>query len=256
MNKRIGLALGSGAMRGLAHIGVMQVLEREGIHIDVVAGTSMGAVIAGSIAAGRSGLEMERIACELQEMSYFDLAMPRQGLIAGNRVKKLCGQFVYGKTFEEARMPCAIVACDLATGEEVVFSKGSMEDAIRASVSIPGVFVPMEIDGRQYVDGGLVNRVPVSVARSLGADVVIGVDVGYRGEEVHVKKSLANVMLRAFDIMEWQIAKLRTSDCDIMLRPDVREMQTFQMTQAAQCIAKGREVARANIAKIRELVEG
>ncbi|GHU73278.1 putative NTE family protein YlbK [Clostridia bacterium] len=249
----IGLALGAGAMRGLAHIGVLQVLEREHIPIDVVTGTSIGAIVAGAHAVRRTGLEMERIVTELQELSYFDLALPHKGMLAGKRVQKLCGQIVRNMSFEDTAKPCAVVACALDTGEEVVFDSGLMEDAIRASISIPGVFVPYEIDGRQYMDGGLVNRVPVTTARALGATKVIGVDVGYRGEPMQ-PKGLLSIMLQAFDIMEWHIARLKFSTADLMIVPDVRDLNPTHMNHAAQAIAKGREAARAALPQIRKLI--
>jgi NTE family protein len=251
----IGLALGAGAMRGLAHIGVIEVLEREHIPIDVVSGTSIGAIVAGAYAAGRSGLELERIARELQELSYFDLALPRMGMIAGKRVQKLCGQLTRNKTFDQTRIPCGMVACALDTGDELIITEGLMEDAIRASISIPGIFVPVEIDGRLYVDGGLVNRVPVTVCRMLGAQRVIGVDVGYRGEAVK-PHGLIGIMLQAYDIMEWQVAKERSNNADVMLVPDVRGLNPAHMLQAADCIARGREAARAALPSIQAFLEG
>jgi NTE family protein len=240
-------------MRGLAHIGVLQVLERERIPIDVVSGASIGAVIACAHAARRTGLELERIVAELQELSYFDLALPRKGVLAGNRVRKLCGQVVRNLAFEEASKPCAVVACALDTGEEVVFKNGSMEDAIRASISIPGVFVPHEINGRLYVDGGLVNRVPVTTAREMGAKLVIGVDVGYRGEPVQ-PKGVIGVMMQAFDIMEWHLARMKFSTADLMIIPDVRELNPVHMNHAAKAIARGREAAREALPRIREML--
>ncbi|GHU69368.1 esterase [Clostridia bacterium] len=249
----IGLALGAGAMRGLAHIGVLQVLERENIPVDVVTGTSIGAIIACAHAVGRSGLELERIVAELQELSYFDLALPRMGVLVGKRVQKLCGQIVRNSTFEEGVKPCAVVACELSTGDEAVFGSGSMEDAIRASISIPGIFVPHEIGGRLYVDGGLVNRVPVTTARELGAEKVIGVDVGYRGEPME-PKGVFGIMMQAFDIMEWHIARLRFSTADLMIVPDVRDLNPAHMNHADKAIARGREAARAALPELKRLL--
>jgi NTE family protein len=251
----IGLALGAGAMRGLAHIGVLQVLEREKIPIDVVTGTSIGAIIACAHAARRTGLEMERIVTELQELSYFDLVLPRRGVLIGKRVQRLCGQIVRGMTFEEGAKPCAVVACALDTGEEAVLHSGSMESAIRASISIPGVFIPHEINGRQYIDGGLVNRVPVTTAREMGAQLVIGVDVGYRGEPVQ-PKGVLGIMMQAFDIMEWHVARLKFSTADIMIVPDVRDLNPAHMNHASRAIARGREAARIALPDIRRLLDG
>ncbi|GHV27408.1 putative NTE family protein YlbK [Clostridia bacterium] len=253
MHPKIGLAFGAGAMRGLAHIGVLQVIEREHIPIDVVTGTSMGSIIAGAYASGRSGLEMEKIARDLQELSYFDLTMPKLGVIQGKRISKLIGQITRNMSFADTRVPCGIVACALETGDEVILTDGSLEDAIRASISIPGVFVPVELDGRLVVDGGLVNRVPVSVARMLGAEKIIGIDVGYRGESVR-PNGLVQVIMQAYEVMEWQVAKYRSNSADIMIVPDVRGMNPAHMMHAADCIARGREAARAMLPDIRAML--
>ena len=250
----IGLALGGGAMRGLAHIGILQVFEREKIPIDVIAGTSIGAVIAGAYAAGRDADTLRRIVLELQQLAYFDLSLPRMGVLSGKRIQKLCGQITKNMTFEEASLPCAMVACALDTGEERILAEGPMDLAIRVSVSVPGVFVPVDIDGRLYIDGGLCNRVPVSVARMLGANRVIGIDVGYRGQPVH-PKGMLSVMLHTYDILEWQVTQMRISGADLMLLPDVREMNPTHMTHAAECIERGRVAAEAALDDIKKLLE-
>jgi NTE family protein len=252
---KLGLALGAGAMRGLAHIGVLQVLLREGVPIDVIAGTSIGAVVAGAYAAGRTADMLEHIACELQELAYFDLTLPKMGVLAGRRVQKLCGQITMNKTFEETHIPCGMVTCALDTGEEIVLTEGPLDVAIRASISIPGVFVPSEIAGRLCVDGGLCNRVPVSVARALGAERVIGVDVGYRGEPMR-PKGMIGILLQSYDIMEWQVARQRSSDADLMISPDVRGMNPAHMAHVSESIAKGREAAEAVLDSIWKLLEG
>jgi len=249
----IGLALGAGALRGLAHIGVLQALEAAAIPIDVIAGTSIGAVIAGAYAAGRSPDEIARIACELQDLAYYDVTLPRMGVVAGNRVLRLCGQLTHGKNFDQTRIPCAMVACALDTGEERVLSEGPMDQAIRASISVPGIFVPTKLDGRLYVDGGLCNRIPVSVARALGAQRVIAVDVGYRGQPFQ-PRNLIEIMLHAFDILEWQVARHRSNGADVMISPEVRDMNPTHMTCAGECIQRGRRAVETALDSIRGLL--
>lgn len=249
----IGLALGSGALRGLAHIGVLQALEAAGIPIDVIAGTSIGAIIGGAYAAGRNPDEIARIACELQELAYYDVTFPRMGVVAGNRVMRLCSQLTHGKRFDQTRIPCAMVACALDTGEERVLREGPMDQAIRASISVPGIFVPTKIDGRLYVDGGLCNRIPVSVARALGAQRVIAVDVGYRGQPVE-PRNLVEIMLHAFDILEWQVTRQRSNGADVMISPDVRDVNPTNMTRAGECIQRGRQAVETALDSIRALL--
>lgn len=240
----IGLALGAGALRGLAHIGVLQVLEREGIPIDIVTGTSIGAIVGGAYVAGRTPDEMSRIVRELQELAYFDVTLPRMGVVAGKRVLRLCGQLTHGKSFEQARLPFAVVTCALDTGDEIVLNTGPMDEAIRASISVPGIFVPVDINGRLCVDGGLCNRIPVSVARAMGADRVIAVDVGYRGQPVE-PRNLIEIVMQAYDILEWQVAQERSNSADIMISPDVRDMNPAHMSHVDTCVERGRLAAEA-----------
>ncbi|MDR2504766.1 MAG: patatin-like phospholipase family protein [Oscillospiraceae bacterium] len=258
---KIGLALGSGAMRGLAHIGVLQVLEREHIPIDVITGTSMGAVIAGAYASGRGGLELEEIVRSVQEMRYFDFTVPKDGMISGKRAHKFMSQLTCHKTFAQTRIPCAMVATDLSNGEEVVLTDGLLGDAIRASISIPGIFVPVkypinadeDTQQRTLVDGGMVNRVPVNTARMLGADYVIAVDVGYRGETIETS-GLLNIFVHALDIMEWEVTREKVNTADVLIVPDVREFNPALVSHSAESIARGREAARAALPEIMKLI--
>ena len=180
---KIGLALGGGAMRGLAHIGAMQVMEEHGIMPDVVAGTSIGAFVGGVYACGMSLKMMERFCYSINEKDLMDVVRPRQGLIGGARIERMLRTLTGNRTFDQARIPFAAVATELERGERFVFQEGPIWEGVRASISIPGIFVPFHTGGHTYVDGGVVDRVPIAAARELGADFVIGVDVGYRGGE-------------------------------------------------------------------------
>ncbi len=180
--KKIGLALGSGGARGWAHIGVIEALEEAGFPVQCVAGTSMGALVGGAFASGRVQ-SLKEVALRLdwkQAIYYFlEVTFPRSGLIDGLKIASFVRQNVGKTNIQTLPMPFATVATDVLTGQEVVIDKGDMIDAIRASISIPGIFTPVSRDGAILVDGGLVNPVPVSVARRLGADVVIAVDLNY-----------------------------------------------------------------------------
>jgi NTE family protein len=175
----VGLALGSGSARGLAHIGVLRAIEEAGIPIGPIAGTSMGAVVGAVHAAGRlpsladalSALDWPRIA------TFFDVVLPKSGLIDGARISRFVRDQIAARDFADLLRPFAAVAADLASGEEVAIRSGDVIEAVRASISVPGIFTPARWNGRLLVDGGVVNPVPVSVARALGAEAVIAVDV-------------------------------------------------------------------------------
>ena len=177
---KIGLALGSGAARGLAHIGVLKVLEENKIPIDLIAGTSIGALVGGAYAVGMSVDEMERIAMEVDWKRLgrlMDFVIPRAGFINGKKVKTFIKTLVKNKKIEELKIPFAAVATDIYTGEEVVIQQGLIVEAIRASASIPGIFTPVRNGGKILVDGGLVNPIPISVVKKMGADIIIAVNV-------------------------------------------------------------------------------
>jgi NTE family protein len=177
---KIGFALGGGVARGLFHIGVLSVLEENHIYPDIIVGTSMGAVIGALYASGLSAAEIKKNALELdwkQMYRFADIAMPRRGFIQGNRVTSFLKRLLKEKSFSQLEKKFACVATDIMTGEQVVMLKGSLVEALRASISMPAIFTPVKRRGRYLVDGGLVNVVPVSVCRDLGADYVIGVNV-------------------------------------------------------------------------------
>jgi NTE family protein len=180
--KKIGLALGSGGARGLAHLGVIRALREAGLDADMVAGTSMGALVGMGLAAGRLD-EMREVVLHLdwkQALHYFvEARIPRSGLIDGARVLEFIRRHSRDRRIEELDIPCAAVATDLASGGEVILDRGETAGAIRASIAVPGLFTPVHLGGRLLVDGGLVNPLPVNVARRLGADVVIAVDVAH-----------------------------------------------------------------------------
>jgi len=179
--KKIGLALGSGSARGWAHIGVIKALSEAGIRVDYVSGTSVGAVV-GAVFASGAIHTFEEVVLELdwrRVVSFLDVVFPKSGLIDGSRIADFVRTHVGEKDFEDLFLPFCAVSTDLATGREVVFQKGDIIEAVRASISIPGIFTPLRKDDKTLVDGGLVNPVPVSVAREMGADLVIAVDLNH-----------------------------------------------------------------------------
>ena len=178
---KVGLALGSGSARGLAHIGVLRAIEEAGIEVDIIAGTSMGALVGAVYAAGKlNELEATFQSFDWKKtVSFFDVVLPKSGLLDGAKVSDLVREHVQSMRIEALPKSFAAVATDIASGEEVTIARGDVIDAVRASISVPGVFTPMRVNGRILVDGGLVNPVPVSVARAMGADIVIAVDLNH-----------------------------------------------------------------------------
>jgi NTE family protein len=179
---RIGLALGSGSARGLAHIGVIRAIEEAGIPIHCIAGTSMGALIGAVHAAGKlDELEATFQAFDWKKtLSFFDVVLPKSGLLDGAKISELVRDHVRAETLEALLKPFNAVATDIASGEEVVIASGDVIEAVRASISVPGIFTPVRSGERVLVDGGLTNPVPVSVARAMGADIVIAVDLNHQ----------------------------------------------------------------------------
>jgi NTE family protein len=178
---KIGLALGSGSARGLAHIGVIRAIEESGVNVDVVAGTSIGALIGAVYASGRlDALERAFRSIDWKSIgSFFDPVFPKSGLIDGRKIAEFVQTHVTSQSIRQLPIPFCAIAADIMSGEEVILRDGDLTEAIRASISVPGIFTPVRMNARILVDGGLVDPVPVSAARALGADVVIAVDLNH-----------------------------------------------------------------------------
>lgn len=253
MKKKVGIALGAGSTKGFAHIGVLQVLEENHIPIDLIAGSSIGAIVASIYAAGTDLHMLEKFALHMNMREYLDLGKPSAGgLIRGNRIEELIRLFTHRKNFDETRIPLYCVAVDAAHGELVALHEGAVSRAARASMSIPGIFMPVEIDGRIYVDGGVIERIPCSILRKNGADVVIAVDVGYCGGYYDVQGMNAYELInRSIDIMQWEITKLRKAEADVMLVPQVLFVRGhFDTREAKAVIDEGRRVAEEALPQI------
>lgn len=249
----IGIALGSGGARGFAHIGVLQVLEEAGIPVDLIAGSSMGSLVGAFYATGIEIKYMEQIAIHLKRRHWLDFTVPKMGFVTGTKLLEMVRFVTRDLTFEEAKIPLSIVATDLETGERIVFQEGPIYKAVRASISIPGIFVPVRIDGRLCVDGGVIDRVPISTCRNMGADIVIAVDVGLYDHKAEVK-DIIGVFLQTFEIMERELVKYRIIDADVLIRPDVGFVSSTSFTNIEECIERGRLAAREALPAIREKI--
>ena len=251
---RIGLALGGGFARGIAHLGVLRVLEREHIPIDCVAGTSVGAIIAASYA---SGAAVEAILDRALRTTLRDFArwsLSRYGLATNTRMESYIYDFCGRCTIEKLKMPLAICAVDLLSGEPYNFTHGDVAIALRASCAYPGLFQPVEYEGRLLVDGFLAGPVPVDAARALGAEQVIGVYLGMGGPSPR-PKHLGEILWRSFAIMQNQAVQRRDRQPDVMILPEVREFEWDGFSRAKQLVAAGEEAARLALPRIRDLLK-
>ena len=239
---RIGLALGGGAARGFAHIGVIQVLEEAGIRADLVVGTSAGSLVAALYAAGKSGPEMATLALGMDEGALTDWSFPARGLIRGEALARYVRQHTAGLTIEQMKLPLGIVATDLDSGAGVLFQRGDTGSAVRASSAVPAVFQPVRIGSREYVDGGLVSPVPVRYARQMGAQMVIAVDITSPPDGA-ATGDVMKMLLQTFAIMGRSINRFELRDADVVLRPLLAGMSSADFGGRARAIQAGREAA-------------
>ncbi|MGX1434172.1 NTE family protein [Cytobacillus horneckiae] len=203
-----------------------------------------------------AGLEIERLykfSTAFKRKYYLDFTVPKMGFIAGKRVKELIRVFTHGKRIEELSIPVNVVATDIVTGEKVIFKDGPISDAVRASISIPGIFVPEKVDGRLLVDGGVVDRVPVSVVKEMGADIVIAVDVSHVKVNTEIT-SIYDVIMQSLDILQMENVKHREIASDFMIRPRVEMYSSKAFTNIEEIIMIGEEEARKHTQRIKETI--
>lgn len=253
---RVGIALGGGGARGFAEIGVLRVLEQERIPVTAVAGTSVGALVGALYADTGRVLDAEFHAVALHEADVFDYALSSMlsgGLIKGDALEEFLRTRLRNQTIESMALPFAAVAVDLRTGQPMIFTQGPVAPAVHASAAIPGVFVPVTIDGKAYVDGGVVDPVPVDAARKLGAEVVIAVVIPPDIPRETPTNPLV-IAYRAVTIMASLIGDLRAREADIVIRPEVGEVAFDDFSQKKRLIESGEAAARAALPEIRRAI--
>ena len=251
---RIGLALGGGAARGFAHIGVIQVLEEHGIKPQLVTGTSAGSLVAALYASGRSGAELGVMAQGMDESALTDWAFPGRGVIKGEALATYVRKQTGGLNIEQLKMPLGIVATDLADGQPILFQRGDVGMAVRASSSVPAVFQPVRIGNREYVDGGLVSPVPVRYARQMGAEMVIAVDISTPPDPNATGDSV-RVLLQTFSIMGRSINYWELKGADIVVRPALVGVAGTDFTARMKAVQSGREAALAMLPAIQQKIQ-
>lgn len=251
----IGLVLGAGAARGFAHVGVIKALEAQGIRPDIVVGSSAGSVIAALLASGATGNDLNRLALNLDEATIADWGLPFAGkfggLIKGDALQNMVNREVQHKSIEQMRIPLGIVATELQSGKGVLFRTGNTGLAVRASCSVPGVFQPAVISGKEYVDGGLVAPVPVSYARQMGATLVIAVNIS--SEPVHQDASgTLGILQQTISIMQRSINQYELKSADIVIQPQLKQMSSGDFKSRNAAILAGEVAAQEQMGLIKE----
>jgi NTE family protein len=252
---RLGLALGGGAARGFAHIGVIQELERVGIRPDMVVGTSAGSLVAALYASGKPGSELERLALQMHEAEIADWSLPilGRGLLRGEALTRYVRRAVDGRLIENMALPLGVLATDLKTGRGVLFRRGDTALAVRASSAVPGVFSPVKIGDTEYVDGGLVAPVPVRQAREMGAEVVLAIDISSVPEANDAIGGL-QVVLQTFAIMGQSINRHELAGADLVVHPALDGVGGADFSMRQRAIDAGRQAMRAAMPQLLALM--
>ena len=255
MHPRLAVALGGGAARGFAHVGALEVLDEAGIHPDMVVGTSAGSVVAALYASGIRGRHLEDAAQSLDQNAITDWMLPffNRGLLRGSALERFINQKVGQRPIQSMPLPLGIVATDLQTGDGILFRSGNTGQAVRASSSVPGVFEPVRIGSRDYVDGGLVAPVPVNYARQMGADIVVAIDISSSPRSAATHGQL-DILLQTFTIMGQNLARFELKEADVVIRPQVGNFGAADFQARHDAILEGEKAAQAALPLIREAI--
>lgn len=250
---RIAIVLGAGASKGFAHIGVLKVLESNKVPLHMIIGTSAGSFVGSLYAYGYNAFELQRLSFALEKDDIVDLTIPDNGFIKGERLEGYINQILGNTPMEKLRIPFYAVATDIQSGREVVFGSGNTGTAVRASCSIPGIFRPVNISGRMYVDGGVVSPVAVEAARRLGADIVIAVDIS--GDvEASSPTGTIETILQAINIMYSKLAAIQLSKADVVIKPKVGYIGSADFSKRHEATLEGEKAAIEVLPKIQEIV--
>jgi len=240
--KKIGLALGGGAILGAAHIGVLKALEERDIRPSVISGTSIGALVGALYAFGKSWEEIKDLALRLKWMDITQISLSTYGLLSLNKVDNLLLDEIGSLNVEDAKLPLGLVCTNIQSGKKVVKTKGPLSAAVQASMSIPGIFKPVILEDEMLVDGGIVENVPIPTARNLGAEYVIGVDLNGKHEYAR-PENIIDVMLNSFHLSFQVTAELQTQNADLLIQPDLSAYSRTSTKQVQAIMDRGYEAA-------------
>ena len=250
---KVAIVLGAGAAKGFAHVGVLKVLEANHVPVHMIVGTSVGSLVGSLYAYGYPAYDLQKIAMGLEKGELVDLTVPDNGFVKGEKLEAYVNRMIRGTTMENLRIPFYAVATDIGAGEEMVFGKGNTGLAVRASCAIPGVFRPVRIGDRTYVDGGVVSPVAVDVARRLGANVVIAVDITGGTAGVTPETTL-DTIFQSINVMYAKIAAAQLSRADVVIQPKVDRIDSGDFTKRHEAILEGERAAQAALPKIQQLL--
>ena len=251
--RKVALVLGAGAAKGFAHVGVIKVLEANRVPVHLVVGTSVGSLVGSLYAYGYAAYDLQRLAMEIGTGDIADLTVPDNGFVKGEKLEAYVNHMVRGTPMEGLRTPFYAVATDIGSGQEMVFGKGNTGAAVRASCSIPGVFRPVRIGDRTYVDGGVVSPVAVDAARRMGADVVIAVNIAGEVDGTAPEGTL-DTIFQSINVMYARIAAAQLSRADVVIRPRVGHIAPGDFTKRHEAILEGERAAQEALPGIRALL--
>ena len=244
--------MGGGAARGFAHVGVIAVLEEAGLRPSVLVGTSAGSLVAALYASGKTSAQLQQTALNMEEVAITDWMLPifGRGMFRGEALSRYVNDLVAGRLIENMAIPLGIVATDLNSGQAVLFQRGDTGLAVRASSAVPAVFVPVKINGREYVDGGLVSPVPVRFARQMGAELVIAVDISSSPEGNPAEGTL-QILLQTFAIMGKSINRYELRDADLVIQPSQAGLKSADFSARQRAIDAGRAAMLAALPELK-----
>ncbi len=250
---KVAIVLGAGVSRGFAHVGVLKVLEAQKVPIHLIVGTSAGSVVGSIYASGIDAFHLQKMALAVQKDDVVDLTIPDNGFVRGEKLENFVNKAVQNCPLEQLRIPFLAVATNVQTGEEIVFATGNTGKAVRASCSIPGVFQPVRIGDKAYVDGGVVSPVAVDAAKKTGADVVIAVDIS-AGVARTLPQGILETILQSIDIMYAKIAAVQIKNADVVIRPRVSHINSSDFDRRHEAILEGEKAAAEAMPQIQQIL--
>jgi NTE family protein len=250
---KVAIVLGAGASKGFAHIGVLKVLESNKIPVHMIVGTSAGSFVGSLYAYGFNAFELQKLSFALQKDDIIDLTIPDNGFIKGEKLEGYINYILRNTPIEKLRVPFYAVATDIQTGKEVVFGSGNTGTAVRASCSIPGIFVPPVISGKMYVDGGVVSPVAVDAAKRYGADIVIAVDISSDVESA-MPTGTIDTILQSIGIMYSKLSAIQLAKADVVIKPKVGYIGSSDFSKRHEAVLEGEKAAIEALPKILEIM--
>lgn len=250
---KIALVLGAGASKGFAHIGVLKILETNKIPVHMIVGTSVGSVIGSFYAYGLNAFELQKLSFSIEQKDIVDLTIPDNGFIKGEKLEEFVNKTLKNTPMEKLKIPFYAVATEIQNGQETVFGRGNTGQAVRASCSTPGIFRPVKIGDRMYVDGGVVSPVAVDAAKRLGADVVIAVDISASAEWTSPRNTIETI-LQSINIMYSKLAAIQLSQADVVIRPKVGYIGSSDFSKKHEAVLEGEKATAEALPKIIEII--